>query len=87
MRIAICDDEKQICEFLKEKIRRYYFSNDINFSIQTFENGEKLLESDLNLIDVLFLDVEMPGRNGMKVAKAIREKNKEMIIVFLTAYS
>ena len=51
MRIAICDDEKQICEFLKEKIRRYYFSNDINFSIQTFENGEKLLESDLNLID------------------------------------
>ena len=87
MRIAICDDEKQICEFLKEKIGRYYFSNDINFSIQTFENGEKLLESDLNLIDVLFLDVEMPGRNGMKVAKAIREKNKEMIIVFLTAYS
>lgn len=87
MRIAICDDEKQICEFLKEKIRRYYFSNDINFSIQTFENGEKLLESDLNQIDVLFLDVEMPGRNGMKVAKAIREKNKEMIIVFLTAYS
>ena len=87
MRIAICDDEKQICEFLKEKIRRYYFSNDINFSIQTFENGEKLLESDLNLIDVLFLDVEMPGRNGMKVAKAIREKNKEMIIVFFTAYS
>lgn len=74
MRIAICDDEKQICEFLKEKIRRYYFSNDINFSIQTFENGEKLLESDLNLIDVLFLDVEMPGRNGMKVAKAIRDK-------------
>lgn len=56
-------------------------------AFRPFENGEKLLESDLNLIDVLFLDVEMPGRNGMKVAKAIREKNKEMIIVFLTAYS
>ena len=87
MRIAICDDEKMIRELLKEKIQKYYFSNNMDFSIQTFENGEKVLESDLNLIDVLFLDVEMPGRNGMKIARAIREKNKEMLIVFLTAYS
>lgn len=87
MRIAICDDEKQICELLKEKIEKYFFSKDMEFSIQIFFNGEEVLRSDLNAIDILFLDVDMPGRNGMETAKAIRKQNKEMIIVFLTAYS
>ena len=87
MRIAICDDEKQICELLKEKIQRYYFAKDTGFSIQIFESGEKLLEYDLECIDVLFLDVDMPGKNGMDTAKAIREQNNDMLIIFLTAYS
>ena len=87
MRIAICDDEKQICELLKEKIEKYFFSKDTEFSIRIFLNGEEVLQSDLNEIDILFLDVDMPGRNGMETAKAIRKQNKEMIIVFLTAYS
>lgn len=87
MRIAICDDERQIRELLKEKIQKHYFAKDIGFSIQTFENGDKLLESDLERIDVLFLDVDMPGKNGLETAKAIREQNKEMVIIFLTAYS
>lgn len=87
MRIAICDDEKQIRELLKDKIQKYYFSKSITFSIALFENGEKVLEYDLDQIDVLFLDVDMPGRNGMQIAKLIREKNKDMLIVFMTAYS
>ncbi len=87
MRIAICDDEKQICELLKERIHKYYFAKDIEFHILTFESGDQVLEHDLDQIDVLFLDVDMPGRNGMDTARAIREQNKDMLIIFLTAYS
>ena len=87
MRIAICDDEKQICELLKERIHKYYFAKDIEFHILTFESGDQILEHDLDQIDVLFLDVDMPGRNGMDTARAIREQNKDMLIIFLTAYS
>lgn len=87
MKIAICDDECQIRELLKEKIERYYFSQNIEFHVRTYESGEKLLEQDLDQIDVLFLDVDMPGKNGMETAKEIRKTNKEMLIVFLTAYS
>ena len=87
MKIAICDDEAPIRELLKDKIEKYYFSQNIEFSIRTFESGGKLLEQDLDQIDVLFLDVDMPGKNGMDTAKEIRRTNKEMLIVFLTAYS
>ena len=87
LRIAICDDESQICEVMREKLQKYYFSSNVNLSIKTFFSGEKVLESDLSRIDVLFLDVDMPGINGLKTAKEIRKKNKDMIIIFLTAYS
>ncbi len=87
LRIAICDDESQICEVMRDKIQKYYFTEKVNLSIQTFSSGEKVLESNLDHIDVLFLDVDMPGIDGLKTAKTIRKKNKDMIIIFLTAYS
>ena len=87
LRIAVCDDESQICELLQDKIQKYSFEKKRRISIQTFDSGRKVLESDLRHIDVLFLDVDMPGMNGLETAKAIREQNKDMIIVFITAYS
>lgn len=87
MRIAICDDESQICELMRNKIQKYYFASDIDLHIRTFDSGEKVLESDLNSIDVLFLDVDMPVIDGLETARVIRERNEDMIIVFLTAYS
>lgn len=87
LRIAVCDDERQICEVMRDKLQKYYFEKNINLSIQTFYSGEEVLKSNLDNIDVLFLDVDMPGINGLKTAKAIRKKNKDMIIIFLTAYS
>ncbi len=87
MRIAICDDEKKICDLIKNKVESYYSSQGMEFDIRVFYNGEEVLAWDLDSIDVLFLDVDMPGKNGLEVAKLIRERNKEVLIVFMTAYS
>lgn len=87
MRIAICDDESSICKILKSKIEKYYFSQGIDFSIDCYGRGEELLKQQLDKIDVLFLDVDMPGLNGMETAGEIRKTNKSMLIIFLTAYS
>ncbi len=87
MRIAICDDEQRICDLIKNTIERYYSARELDFDIRVFYSGEEVLHQDLAAIDVLFLDVDMPGKNGMEVARLIREKNKEMLIVFMTAYS
>lgn len=86
MRIAICDDEKKICLFMKEIINRFYFDRDEETYISCFEGGEQLLQANLSDIDLLFLDIEMPGYNGLDVAKIIRKENQSVIIVFVTAY-
>ena len=80
MRIAICDDEKNIRELIANKVRKQYPEADIVF----FSSGEEFLLSDEH-IDILFLDIQMEGRNGMEIAKELRKKDKSVILIFVTA--
>lgn len=79
MVIAICDDEKAIRDILEEKVKKYV----PGAKIIQFSSGEALLMSAMS-IDILFLDIQMPGTDGMKVAREIRKTDKEMQIVFVT---
>ena len=80
MRIAICDDEKNIRELIGDKVVKQYPEAEIVF----FSSGEELLLSDSH-IDLLFLDIQMSGRNGMDTARELRKKDKNVILIFVTA--
>jgi len=80
MRIAICDDEKDIRELIGEKVTAQYPEAEIVY----YPSGEELLLSD-KCIDILFLDIQMPGRNGMEAAGELRKKEKDVILIFVTA--
>ena len=80
MRIAICDDEKNIRELIGNKIKKQYSKADLVF----FWSGEELLLFQKQ-IDILFLDIQMNGKNGMETAKELRKKDKHVIIIFVTA--
>ncbi|MBE5894074.1 MAG: response regulator transcription factor [Lachnospiraceae bacterium] len=79
MHIGICDDEKNIRELLAGKVTKQYPDADIIL----FSSGEELLLSDKQ-IDILFLDIQMQGRNGMEAARELRKKDKGVILVFVT---
>ena len=80
MHIAICDDEKNIRELLGRRILNLYPEANIIF----FLSGEELLLSDQR-IDILFLDIQMQGRNGMETAREFRKKGNKSILIFVTA--
>lgn len=80
MRIAICDDEKNIRELMANKVEKQYPDAEIIF----FQSGEELLLSD-EYIDILFLDIQMSGIDGMETARELRKKDKSVILVFVTA--
>ena len=80
MQIAICDDEKNIRELIGNRVARQYPEAEIVF----FPSGEELLLSDQH-IDILFLDIQMTGKNGMETARELRKKNKKVILIFVTA--
>lgn len=79
MRIIICDDEPAMRNILSEKIRKIQSTDEV----LTCASGEELLQ--MPRPDILFLDIQMPGQNGMETARAIRKKDKHMVLVFITA--
>lgn len=80
MTIAICDDEKEMRELLKNKIETACPEADIVL----YPTGKELLASK-EKSDLLFLDIQMPGLNGMEVARKLRETNQKIILIFVTA--
>ena len=80
MKIAVCDDEKEIRDMFAEKIGQLYPKADLPL----YQSGEELLLSD-NEPDIRLLDIKMPGKNGMETARELRKKNKMTIIIFVTA--
>ena len=80
MQIAVCDDEKEIRELFAEKIEKLYPEAELSL----YRSGEDLLLSDKDP-DILLLDIQMPGKNGMETAEELRRKKKETIIIFVTA--
>jgi hypothetical protein len=66
MQIAICDDEKEVREMMENKVHKVCPEADIYF----YESGEELLLTDKQM-DILFLDIQMPGKNGMDTAREL----------------
>lgn len=84
LKIAVCDDEQPIREYLKSLIEQCTDSQ-----VSMFERGRELLE-DRTEFDIILLDVSLNqdkdenALNGMEVAKQIRKKS-DAIIIFVTA--
>lgn len=82
LHIAICDDETVLCEETKKKILEVC----PDYEIEQFFSGKRLLASALTY-DMIFLDIEMPGLNGMETAGSLRKQGYLGHIIFLTGYT
>lgn len=87
--IGICDDESIQVELFFKYVENWAIKNNRKVNIETFNSAEsfhfKWLEN--KTYDILLLDIEMPGQNGVELAKTIRKKDKDINIIFITARS
>ena len=79
IRIAIVDDEKVIREQIKKLIEK----KQTDCEIDTYGTGEDLLKAD-SVYDIIFLDIQMEGMNGIETAKALRQKADNTVLIFIT---
>lgn len=86
MRILICDDDALAREQIQSLITEYFEEKHVACpEISCFSDGESLL-SDEGEKDILFLDVEMSGLNGIFVGNTLKKKYKNIIIFIVTSY-
>lgn len=96
---AVIEDNKDFAEILRKKIEESDWEE--NISVSVYDGPEEFLKdmegntagkvwegkSEQKQADVAFLDVEMPGMNGMELAERIRMADREMILVFVSSFS
>lgn len=88
IQIAICDDETSQRRMLKQILVPWLELNDIAYMIHEFNCGEDLyIEYKKNRFDLIFLDIEMGGINGMDTARKLRTIDSFGILIFITSYS
>lgn len=86
MRIAICDDEKYIVDSLTEHVLSYFAAHKLDKpDISCFPDGNSLL-ADPDIADIILLDIDMPGINGISVADKLKQMHPDVIIMIITSH-
>lgn len=83
IRIAICDDEKSMTDKLEKMVSDFFRRKNKEIAIAKFSCGEELLKYD-KPIDILFLDIQMDGIDGMKTARKLRDCKFRGFLIFIT---
>lgn len=88
MRLAICDDRPEDSKLVAALVEDWTSARGIAAGYEVFPSAEALLfRMEETRFDILLLDVEMGGMDGVTLAKHIREGDRAVQIVFVTGYT
>lgn len=94
--ISICDDEQIQVDIIRGYLDKLVEEFDFHIQVLTANNGEELLTKlqinglhylEESTVQVFFLDIEMPGMDGVELGKKIKETCSNPVIIFITGFS
>ena len=84
--VLLCDDEKDFLQGLTETITQQPLPEGASVAVTKNSHSTSLSDRDLSRYQIMFLDIDMPERSGMDIARRVRELHLDTIIIFVTNY-
>ena len=87
IRIAICDDEPKDIQLYTARLAELGKKHERELNINSFQNADQLfffMEDEMASVDIVFLDIRMPGTDGLTAAAKLRDIGYNGEIIFLT---
>ena len=86
IRLLIADDEQLEREALVDMVNRRFMEQEVVLHVA--ENGRKAADTAVLWgADLILMDIEMPGMNGLDAARAVMSQRPDCRVIFVTAYS
>lgn len=82
--IAIIEDQTAEVDRMKAYFTRYGEQHQLVFNIAHFDNAEHFLLRFRPVYDIVFMDILLPGMNGMDAAAKLRELDQTATLIFVT---
>jgi len=87
MRIVICDDDVLITEQLHHLLCKYFKQHKLSLpEIAIYSSGDALLQ-DTAQKNIVLLDIEMPGVDGIFVGNRLKKQNPDIIVIVITSFA
>jgi two-component system response regulator AtoC len=81
LRVLVVDDEPNICAVFADALVRH------DYVVTTCTTGEEAIQAaEAESFDAVFIDVMMPGLNGLQVLRALRSRLPEATFIMITGY-
>lgn len=84
MKVAIVENEEKEIKNYFQLLKQYEKEMKQKVEVLIFKNGYDFIENYKNDIDCVFMDIDMPGINGLETSKKLRELDEDVIIIFVT---
>lgn len=86
MKIAICEDERSFQQKLQRGVESFFAEKGVETEFFCFDNGAELIRSLDNEYEVIFLDINLGGKeDGMDIAAQLRKQSISAPVIFVTS--
>jgi len=84
IKVAIVEDKDKEAGLLSECLQKYREEKGAEFSAVRFYDAESFLAAFKAEYDIVFMDIELPGINGMEAARLLRALDDQVVLIFVT---
>ncbi len=84
LKIAVCDDEEYFRNLMLRFLQQYSEQFDVEIDASFFSSGEELLKAHTSDTELIFLDIQMGGQDGIETARQLRRIDPKVCIIFIT---